>query len=159
MVTSNGNGKAFGCPTPGSVVEACQSESGAHLVTVQTSGTSESLWARRASCKAEPSAAAAGTGSATRVEPTTSLEWASTGTCGGVPPPLAGDAQRQAVDRKASLASPHTERRGHGCNAGASAQSLRGAPAPPIQWERKRSRWLRQTPRASRRGPRSHLHL
>ena len=63
-------------------------------------------------CGAEPSAAAAATGSAS-VESTTSLASASAGTCGGVPPKFASNAQKAALDRQASLASARTARRGH----------------------------------------------
>ena len=69
-------------------------------VTVQTSGTSDSLWTRRTSCT-EPSAAAAGTGFAS-VESMASLASASAGTCGGVLPQFTGNAQKQALGLKAS---------------------------------------------------------
>ena len=65
------------------------------------SGTSDSLPTSPEACGAKPSAAAAATGSA-GVESTTSLASASAGTCGGVPPQLAGDAQKQAFGLKAS---------------------------------------------------------
>ena len=57
------------------------------------SGTSDSLPTSPEACGAKPSAAAAATGSA-GVESTTSLASASAGTYGGVPPQLAGDAQK-----------------------------------------------------------------
>jgi hypothetical protein len=79
------------------------------------SGTSDSLPKSPEACGAEPRPAAAATGSAS-VESTTSLTRASAGTCGGVPPQLAGDAHKQALGLKASrhsLASGHTASRGH----------------------------------------------
>ena len=65
------------------------------------SGTSDSLPKSSESFGAEPSAAAVGTGSAS-VESTTSLARASMGTCGGVPSQLTGNAQKQALGRRAS---------------------------------------------------------
>ena len=65
------------------------------------SGTSDSLPKSSESFGAEPSAAAVGTGSAS-VESTTSLARASAGTCGGVPAQVTGNAQKQALGRKAS---------------------------------------------------------
>ena len=57
---------------------------------LQSSGTSESLWARGESCEAEPSAAALPAAAAAKgsmsVESTTSLACASAGTYGGMPP-------------------------------------------------------------------------
>ena len=63
--------------------------------------TSDSLPKSPEACGAEPSALAVATGAAS-VESTTSLAGASAGTCGGVPPQVTGNAQKQALGRKAS---------------------------------------------------------
>ena len=77
--------------------------------------TSDSLPKSPEACRAEPSAAAAATGSAS-VESTTSIAWASAGTCGGVPPQVSRRCTKASLGPQginASLASGHTASRGH----------------------------------------------